>query len=203
MGSTPYQGLPGFNIGDDESPPPPSKPALQRSFTPKPNNDTSVTLRGVRVPLNSDVGGAFTTDLARNKEQLVSDAQIIEKYDITPDDWTAITQSKAVRLAVNAEHERRTFNNDAAREAAAKFFTQAPSVLNGILQDQKAPFRSRIEASKELRATARAGDEKAGDTPDRVIIEINLGADEKLVVDSGPLPKKRTQEAIDAETERW
>src|SRR5262249_58625329 len=111
---------------------------------------------------------------------------------------------KAIRLLVNAEHERRMLNNDAAREAAAKFFTQTPSVLNGILQDPKAPPRQRIEASKELRAAARAGDEKPGDTPDRVIISINLGADVKpLVIDSGPLPPKRIKEAADGETDPW
>src|SRR5262245_40295573 len=192
--TTPAKCIPGSDTG--ELPPPPA-----RSVKPKP--DDAVTLRGVSVPLNSDVGGALITDLARNKERLFSDAQVIEKYDITPNDWTAITQSKAIRLLVNAEHERRMLNNDAAREAAAKFFTQAPSVLNGILQDPKAPPRQRIEASKELRATARAGDEKPGAEPDRVIITINLGNDEKLVVESGPLPPKRMKEAADGETDQW
>jgi hypothetical protein len=198
MANPRYDGIPGFNVEDDDAPAP-SKPPLRRSFIPK-HDTTTVTLRGVAVPLTSDVGGALVTDLARNKEQLFSDAQVIEKYDITPDHWHEITQSKAIRLAVNAEHERRMLNNDAAREAAAKFFTQAPSVLNGILQDPKAPPRQRIEASRELRATARAGDERPGDTPERVIVTINLGNDEKLVVDSGPLPPNRfARENRDAE----
>src|SRR5262249_43467318 len=178
-------------IVDDDPPPTPTRP-----------DDNSVALRGIRVPLNSDVGLAFVADCARNRERLFSDDQIREKYEIDDNAWTAITQNKALRLLINAECERRTFNNDAAREAAAKFFTQAPSVLNGILQDPKAPTRQRIEASKELRATARAGDERPGDTPDRVVISINLGNDEKLVVDSGPLPPKQTKEATDAET-KW
>jgi hypothetical protein len=96
----------------------------------------------------------------RNRERIFSDDRIREKYEIDDNTWTAITQNKALRLLINAECERRTFNNDAAREAAAKFFTQAPSVMNGILQDPAAPVRQRIEASKELRATARAGDER-------------------------------------------
>src|SRR5262245_9617103 len=193
--------IPGFDVSEEPDGPPP----LQRSVIPKPNVPT-VTLRGVSVPLTSDVGGALVTDLARNKEQLFSDAQVIEKYDITPDDWTAITQSKAIRLLVNAEHERRTLRGIAAQEAAAKIFMDSPTVMGEILNDKSASPRHRIEASKELRATAHPGDEKPGDTSDRYVITINLGKDEsgkdeKIVIDSGPLPPKRDSE--DAETDQW
>jgi len=158
-------------------------------------------LRGIEVSLTSDVGGAFITDLSRNKERLFSDQQVCEKYDITPDDWTAITQSKAVRLAVSAEHERRMLNNDASREAAAKQFTKAPEILGGILENERASPRHRIEAAKELRATAHSGDEKPGADAERVIVTINLGnaPEDKLVFDCG-VPKQ-TQEALDAEKE--
>ena len=60
--------------------------------TPKSRGET-VTLRGVAVPLKSDIGYAFVTDLSRNKERLFSDQQVREKYDITPDDWTTIAQN--------------------------------------------------------------------------------------------------------------
>src|SRR5262249_10478546 len=78
---------PGFNLPELllDDPPPPTQPTR----VTKPNTET-VVLRGVRVPLNSDVGGAFITDLSRNKERLFSDAQVIEKYDISETDWTAI-----------------------------------------------------------------------------------------------------------------
>src|SRR5262249_7785328 len=187
MSTKPYTGTPGFDV-DDRPPPPPT------ARVTKPVD--AVTLRGVRVPLTSDVGCAFITDLSRNKERLFSDQRVREKYDITETDWTEITQSKAIRLAVNAEHERRTLNGDAAKESAAKIFTEAPEVLGTILRDNKASPRHRIEASKELRATARSDDEKAGDTADHVIITINLGADEKLVYDCGPprQPKNPTDD---------
>src|SRR5262245_20248220 len=99
-----YAGVPGFNVGNDAPPLPAARAA-------KP---VTVILRGVSVPLTSDVGCAFVTDLSRNKERLFSDQRVREKYDITETDWTAITQNKAVRLAVNAEHERRTLNGTAA-----------------------------------------------------------------------------------------
>jgi len=187
-----YTGVPGFNVGPNNPPPPPTRTA---------NPDTSVTLRGIAVPLTSDVGAAFVADLARNKERLLSDDRICEKYDITPNNWTEITQSKAVRLAVNAEHERRMLNGTAAQESAAQIFTEAPEVLGSILRDNKASPRHRIEASKELRATAHSGDEKTGDAAEHVIITINLGADEKLVYDCGP--PRQPKEPLDADADQW
>jgi hypothetical protein len=180
----------GFDFGNS---PPPSKP--------KPAPET-VTLRGVAVPLNSDIGNAFIVDLSRNKERLFSDQQIGEKYDITSSDWTAITQNKALRLLVNAEHERRMLNGTAAQEAAAKIFTESPEVMGSILRDARASPRHRIEASKELRATAHSGDEKLGADTERVIVTINLGnaPEDKLVFDCGH--PKQTKEALDAETGR-
>src|SRR5215475_11159820 len=129
MTTSPDQFVTGFNLAEE--------PAAATAQVAK-TNDANVILRGVSVPLNSDVGGALITDLARNKERLFSDAQVIEKYDISEKAWTEITQSKAIRLAVNAEHERRMLNGIAAQEAAAKQFTRAPEVLGGILEDQKA-----------------------------------------------------------------
>src|SRR5215471_5346536 len=187
-----YTGVPGFNVGPNNPPPPPTRTA---------NPDTSVTLRGIAVPLTSDVGAAFVADLARNKERLLSDDRICEKYDITPNNWTEITQSKAVRLAVNAEHERRMLNGTAAQESAAQIFTEAPEVLGSILRDDKASPRHRIEASKELRATANVGADQPSDTTDHVIITINLGADERITYDCGP--PRQQKGTTDGETDQW
>src|SRR5262252_7988590 len=101
MSNTPLPRVPGFDLSEE-----PSHRTTTTTRAAKPDNAT-VVLRGVSVPLNSDVGGAFITDLSRNKERLFSDQRVCEKYDISETDWTAITQNKAIRLAVNAEHERR------------------------------------------------------------------------------------------------
>jgi hypothetical protein len=170
--------------------------------TPKPREprDETVILRGVRVPLASDVGHAFVTDCARNRERLFSDEQIREKYDISPDAWTEIAKNKSLRLAINSESERRMLNGTTAQEAAAKVFAESPEVMGAILRDQQANPRHRIEASKELRATARFDDEKPGADAEHFTITINLGADEKpLVVDCGPLPLKQAKENPDGE----
>ena len=165
-----------------------------------PKRDETVTLRGVRVPLASDVGYAFVTDCARNRERLFSDDQIREKYDISPDAWVEIAKNKSLRLAINSESERRMLNGTAAQESAAKIFTESPGAMGTILRDSQASPRHRIEASKELRATARFDDEKPGADAEHFTITINLGADEKpLVVDCGPLPLKQAKENPDGE----
>jgi len=168
-------------------------------LNPTPN--ATVVLRGISIPLSSDVGGAFLSDCARNRERIFSDEQICEKYGIEPNSWAEIIQNKAVRLAVNAEHERRIRNGDAARESAAKLFAEAPTVLGKILNDERSSPRHRIEAAKELRATANTGAEKTGDAADRVVITINLGGDQKLVFDKqiAPLPPNEARESFDAE----
>jgi len=166
----------------------------------KPDDET-VVLRGISIPLASDVGGAFITDCSRNRERLFSDQQICEKYGLTMNAWAEIARKQAVRLAVNAEHERRTFNGDAAREAAAKFFTKAPEVLDTILNDKSANARHRIEAAKELRATANVGAENSGKIAERFTIVIDLGADQKIKIDQpiAPMTSEEAKEAHDAD----
>jgi hypothetical protein len=167
---------------------------------PKPD-DTYVTLRGVRVPLTSDVGGAFVSDVSRNKERLFSDQRLCEKYGLTLNAWTAMAKNQALRLAVDAEHERRVYNGDAARESAALLFSKAPHTIAEILNDKSASPKHRIDAARELRATANVGAEKAGDDSDRFVITINLGGDEKLVFDKqiAPLTPEEARKDLDAE----
>jgi len=181
---------PGFDV-DDRPPPPP----ITRVTKP-----VTVVLRGVRVPLTSDVGAAFISDCSRNRERIFSDAQLQEKYEIDPNDWDSIVKNKPLRLAISRECERRMLNNDAAREGAAKQFTKAPAVLGGILEDQKANPRHRIEAAKELRSAARAGDDQPSNEVDRLHIVINLGGDERVVVDA-PVNPTPPRGSSDAETE--
>jgi len=165
------------------------------------SDDASVILRGVSIPLASDVGGAFIADCSRNRERLVSDNQICEKYGLSLNAWAEIAQNKAVRLAVNAEHERRIRNGDAAKEAAAKLFAEAPTVLGNIMNDPHSSPRHRIEAARELRATANTGAERTSNTSDRFIITIDLGEDKKLEINKriAPLTPEEAKENFDAE----
>src|SRR5215471_431004 len=167
----------------------------------KSSDDDCVILRGVSVPLISDLGGAFITDCSRNRERLLNDSQMQEKYSLSPDYWNGLAQNKTLRLKINAEHERRVRNGTAAQESAAKIFAEAPEVLGNILQDKSASPRHRIEAARELRATASTGAESTGSTSERYVININLGEDYKLLIDKPikPLTPEEAKEARDAE----
>src|SRR6516164_1410081 len=118
-----------------------------------PHPSATVVLRGISIPLSSDIGGAFIADCARNRERIFSDQLICEKYGLEPEALKEIGANPAVRLAVNTEHERRLLNGDAARESAAKIFADAPLVLGQILNNEQASPRHRIAAIQELRQT--------------------------------------------------
>jgi|SRR5215510_6288711 len=164
------------------------------------SDDETVVLRGVSIPLASDVGGAFISDAARNRERLFSDQRLCEKYGISMTAWAEIAKNQAFRLAVDAEHERRIRNGDAAREAAAKLFAEAPEVLGDILRDKQANARHRIEAARELRAAAGTGAEGAP-AAERFHIVIDLGEDRKLEINKriAPLTPEEAKEGIDAD----
>jgi hypothetical protein len=172
----------------------------KRNLTTNSPEDATVILRGVSVPMMSDVGQAFVSDCSRNRERLLNDAEICEKYGLTMDAWTSFAQNKMLRLKINAEHERRIRNGTAAQESAAKIFTSAPEVLGEILNDKSANARHRIEAARELRATAGTGSETIP-TADRFQITIVLSADEKLVIDKpiAPMTPEEAKENRDVE----
>jgi hypothetical protein len=153
----------------------------------------TVTLRGVTVTLDTDVGQAFVIDCARNTEGLIPDAEIRRKYGLSDQDWERLAGNTPVLHAVRAERERRIANGDAAREGAQRHFAKAPTILGDILTDNLVSPRHRIEAAKELREVAGNGPDAKPGTGDKFIITINLGGDEKLcfekeVAPLAPLP---------------
>jgi hypothetical protein len=160
---------------------------------PGPVRVGSVVLRRVTVALDTDVGQAFMTDCARNTEGLMSDRDIKTKWVLSDEDWAGLASNTPLLDAVRAERDRRILNGDAAREAAQRYFAEAPTVLGDILTDELASPRHRIEAAKELRQVASDGPNTASGTGEKFVITINLGADEKLVFEKeiapfGPLP---------------
>jgi len=183
---------PGFDVSD--------KQATSTTRVAKTSDD--VILRGTRVPLTSDVGAAFVSDCARNREKIFSDSQIREKYGIDSDaDWNDITKNQTLRVAISLECQRRMLNTDAAREAAAKEFTKAPAALGKLLENEQISPGSRIAAAQKLRQTATPGADRPDTDVTRYVISINMGND-RVVVDSGPLHPKN-KEALDGETDHW
>jgi hypothetical protein len=155
----------------------------------------------LRSPIDpgTDLGRAFIVDATRAGEGLLSDKELQAKYEIPDKDWRRIAKDKAVGRAVRDESERRVRNGLAAREAAAKHFVKAPGVLDGIMSDGQANPRHRIEAIKELRATATGGKDDHAASGEKFTIVINLGEDavERFEFDHTPKPAPQVEELKD------
>jgi hypothetical protein len=143
-----------------------------------PGDAGSIVLRGLPVPLDSDVGGAFISDCARHTEDLLTDEEIKSKWGLDDREWEGLSENAPLVDAVRAERDRRVRNGDAAREAAQRHFAKAPAVLNEILNDELASPRHRIEAAKELRAAAGAAN--LAKDEEKVTIIIDLGPDHSV-----------------------
>jgi hypothetical protein len=139
----------------------------------KPENDV-ITLHGETIDLASNAGRELVADCTRAAENLISDDDLRAKWELSPADLENLTRNKALIKAIRSERERRVRSGLAAREAAAGYFIKAPAVLNSIMSDTGASPRHRIEAAREMRATATAGSD-AGAT--------NVGANFLIRID--------------------
>jgi hypothetical protein len=140
----------------------------------------TVVLRGTAVTLDTEVGRAFILDCARNIEGQLSEEKIRSKYELTAADWKGLADNIALLHAVRAEHERRVLKGEAGRELAQRYASNAPNILNAILADERVSPRHRIEAARELRQAANSGPEVSAEPKERVVINIDLGADCKV-----------------------
>jgi hypothetical protein len=130
------------------------------------------------INLDTDLGRSFVTDCTRAGEALISDDEVQEKYDLSPADWAAVTKDRALERAIRDERDRRVRNGTAARESAARFFVKGPAILDQIASDVQSNARHKIDAIRELRATATgSGDGDPASPSEKFSIVINLGAD--------------------------
>jgi hypothetical protein len=149
-------------------------------------------ITGHPIDLTSDEGCRFVSDCTKAGEGLVLDEEVREKWKISTADWRRIVKDPALGRAIRAERERRLLSGQATREAAAKYHFKSPKVLDEIMSTPSSNPRHRIEAIKELRATATGG---SGDHPaasgERFTITINLGEDrtERFEFDHPPKPQ--------------
>jgi hypothetical protein len=156
--------------------------ALIRHWTPAAlatTNDTMV-LHGKPAKLDSDVGRKFVADATRAAEGLIDDKDLQEKYELTAKNLKEMAKNPALVKAIRDERERRMRNGTAARESASRHFVRSPNVMSAIMDDTSANPRHRIEAAREIRATATSGGEESTDAGEVFHIVINLGADEKF-----------------------
>src|SRR6478672_11839634 len=88
------------------------------------------------IDFNSDLGRAFVVDATRAGEGLITDAELQEKYELSPTDWQSITKDRRLGRAIRDERDRRVRNGTAARESAARHFVKAPTILAGIMESE-------------------------------------------------------------------
>jgi hypothetical protein len=139
----------------------------------------------------------FVTDLARFAENIVTEQGVRKKWRLADADWEELGKNDRLVEAIELEKTRRIRNGAHAREKAQLVFVKTPDMLEKILDDKNANPRHVVEASRELRAIAATGPEAAA-AEDRFTIVINLGADEKLVIDQ---PRRPTP--VDVTSQKW
>jgi hypothetical protein len=135
----------------------------------------TVVLRGIQVPLESDVGREFVVSCARNWETLLTDAELCERFGLSLEQWQASGANKALVRAVQLEHERRVRRGLVAQELAAREFTAAPGILGTIMKNENNNPRHRIDAAQALGRAAidpATNENKAGTT---FTINLNFG----------------------------
>src|SRR5262245_13239974 len=152
--------------------------SVLRSTRRIPTMGEIINLHSTPIDLNTDLGHSFVVDCCRAGEGLCSDQEIIEKYELSPADWTAICKDKSLGNMIRAERERRVRSGQAVREASAKALIKGPGILDQIMSGPDSHPKHKIEAFKELRQTASIGTDAEGQRDsDRFIISIVLTAD--------------------------
>jgi hypothetical protein len=141
----------------------------------EPTGGATVLLRNIEVPLESDVGREYIVACARNWEQLLTDADLCERFGLTLDQWQASGTNKALVRAVQLEHERRVRRGAVAQELAAREFTAAPKILGTIRKNESNNPRHRIDACNSLRQASIGTDNENKAGTDRFTININFG----------------------------
>lgn len=139
----------------------------------------------------------FLADMARFAEGALSESDVRKRHYLSDEDWERLGSDDALVRAIQDEKTRRIRNGTHAREKAQKVFVKTPDVLDEILSDKSASPRHRIEASRELRATAAVGPEAQPPT-EMFHITINLGDDYKLQVSQPIRPTPGNNELIDS-----
>jgi hypothetical protein len=117
----------------------------------------------------------FISDMCRFQEGIVTEKAIRKKYRFDEAAWEKLNDDELVR-AIEAESVRRIRDGSAKREKSQKLVVAAPDVLSGILLDNTANARHRIDSCKVLNDFCNG----PGDTTlasDRFIINIVLNSD--------------------------
>jgi hypothetical protein len=151
-----------------------AKPKAAKVPGPKEPGTPAPATATLPIPTKDD--SEFVADMARFAEGNASEADIKRKYRFGDEVWARLGEDDELVRTIEAEKVRRVRSGQQKRERAQALVVKAPDVLAGILMDDGANPRHRIDSAKELNAFAGGGPTEAA-AQDRFIITINLGTD--------------------------
>jgi hypothetical protein len=162
---------------------------------PWTERDTRKKYRPGDTPLEKN--DEFIENLARFADGTLSEAAIKLKYHLNDEDWAALGGDDKLVERIEAAKLRRIRAGTTKRERAQIEVAEAPPILGTILRNHDANERHRIDAAKAL--DAMTGGPETTPPAERFHIVINLGADEKLVIDKPIRPGPDDSKVIDQE----
>src|SRR6516162_10388890 len=120
----------------------------------------------------------FVLTMARYSEGLegYSEQEVRRRWNFTDAEWTALGADDRLVERIQETKAARVRSGAAKREKAQQHVVAAVDVVNGIVTDQKANARHRLDGAKLLNAFSGF----TADTPtdeEHVIVTINLGSD--------------------------
>jgi hypothetical protein len=126
------------------------------------------------VPTKDDL--EFVTEMARFAEGLTEEAAIRKKFRLTESDWEALGNDDDLVRAITDEKTRRIRDGSCKKEKSQLLVIRAPDVLSGILLDENANAKHRLDSAKILNDFAAPGPQGVP-AADRFCITIVLNAD--------------------------
>ena len=153
------------------------------------------------IDLDTDKGRQFIVDATRAGEGVITDQELQERYELSAAGSAGHRKRQGGRSCSSEMKESAGCALGlAAKELAAKFFVKSPGILDQIQNHANSP-RHKIDAIRELRATANGGD---GEGPtsqgEKFSIIINLGSDVgDRIEKTFDMPKKPVQLEMDLE----
>jgi hypothetical protein len=140
----------------------------------------------------------FLLDMCRFSEGIYTEAAIRKKYRLEESDWVTLGEDDELVRKIEAEKIRRVRDGSCKRERAQQFVTEAPRVMNGIMLDDKASPKHKIDAAKTLDGFAANGPQGVP-AADRFQITIVLSADGNEHVETYDKPRKPIGPTIDSD----
>jgi hypothetical protein len=121
---------------------------------------------------------ALILEMARYSEGLkgYSEQEVRRRWNFTDAEWTALGADDRLVGRIRETKMARVKSGAAKRERAQQHVVAAVDVVNGIVTDQKANARHRIDGAKLLESMAGFSPENTTDE-ERVIVTINLSGD--------------------------